>query len=536
MFDNKTEFFLNEYFLCEAVVGKYCDTERLFNVIGEAFGISEKSRGELFAAANVRAVKNVTSEAEYKRYKRALQFAEMSNVSLDFTEDEKSFIEVKGNAIKTAAKQELVGGGDFTAVQVRSGLTERASEGNVVALRLLGLFYCEGVFFDADIEVGKANLTKASRWGDVVATLYLLRYTEGDKTPVMRMLNAAVKDTAYSELSGVARKAYGLDVFECDKEVLLLKRAFSVSKIKKDAYHPVYARLIYGKAIGLKDKERVIFDENKETLSETCDLPLRLSVQSVTVNENAFDVIPFERKSENKLVLDLLSVEGFTDAEEQRAAVIYSSDSDVLDYYVKAAYKIFVGANVETFDASDLGLADVDRTKNNAVVRALRENSANVVLFIIKGETEGYALDFIKSFLSAAKRRKFRLNLPAVTLDLSSVIPVCVCDKENALKLREHAESVELSVMTESEKAQVLREAIRKKLGANVSEITPENEAIKTLCKLPLKKAKGIIDKFARENRGNAVSFTAEALKPYLSQVGHTGGRIGFGGVNDERR
>ena len=104
MFDNRTEFFLNEYFLCDAIVGKYLDGERLFNVLAEVFGISEKTRNELFTAATGDVIKGVKSETEYKRYKRALQFAEMTNVPLGFTVAEKALIEVKGNAIKTAVK------------------------------------------------------------------------------------------------------------------------------------------------------------------------------------------------------------------------------------------------------------------------------------------------------------------------------------------------------------------------------------------------------------------------------------------------
>ena len=130
----------------------------------------------------------------------------------------------------------------------------------------------------------------------------------------------------------------------------------------------------------------------------------------------------------------------------------------------------------------------------------------------------------------------FRFSRPCVEIDLSSVLPVCVCDKANAKALKSYCDMISVKPIGENEKREIIDTVIadlRARYGDVKLEI--EQSAMKTLDEYSIDKAEDVIEKIIRFNRRKkkVITITADMLKEGV--FGADNVTFGFGGRNENK-
>ena len=212
----------------------------------------------------------------------------------------------------------------------------------------------------------------------------------------------------------------------------------------------------------------------------------------------------------------------------------FVTDSDfVAEYYADVLEQSLAPAGIRRISVADLTDYDFESSKNNVFLRDIDEKGNNVRILFFRGKVSDYIVDLVKNFLRAERRRTFHINRPAITIDLSSVLSVCVCDKENAKKLEGLVEYVELAPVADSEKPALIKELIAKK-GAlyGMKDVVVTDGAVAELCKLPPEKAATVLDGALRANRHGEGSFTLteEIAAFHVGKVKGVKTGFGFGG------
>ena len=182
-------------------------------------------------------------------------------------------------------------------------------------------------------------------------------------------------------------------------------------------------------------------------------------------------------------------------------------------------------------DADALRPRDLARTKNNAFLRDLSRDKNNVILFMMDGGVEEYVIEEITDFLQGEKRADFNLESPSLSIDLSSVLPICVCDRENARKLEGDAEIVELPSFGKQRNACMIRAIFEERQKAfGVADMTIAPEAADLLATLPIDVAESIIDKALRAFRAKKGEATLSdaTVREYMKKLRTK--TFGFGG------
>lgn len=536
MFSILVETFLYEYFLYNSILGgKFYDRKKLYSVLSDMFCLTEQDVSSYFDLTESKAVKEISTEDEYKRYKRLKQFNAMVGNEQCYSDMEDALIAIKGDAITTASQFGMLAENEWTETLTKKTLMGNAENGNIIALRMCGHLKCEGFVLRKDVAGGIKYLKKAMQWGDIPSCLAMLKYSDMDKIAIIKMLNSAVKNTPYEFWPRVVEDRYYISTDnEFSEEIQMIKQAFIVNKLKQDTYDSIYARLIYSNVIGIKDKEKALFAEDKGIISDTCDLPLRLKYETIEINESAFSDMALDRKNEKDSILQGLDCNDLRMNDSYRPLCICSSSDYILQTYESVICDALKSVNIEKIEVGEIGEADVEPTKNNIFVRGLNENKNNVYILHFKGEISDGAFKFAKSFLKSEKRRKFNLNRPAVALNLSSVLPICVCDKEYAKKLKELVEIVELAPIKKEEMIYVIKDVLDKKIKSYSMEgkITVTDDTLEKLAAFPIETIETALDKIMRLNRRKGeLDLNMTLLKPYLDKKAHEEHIYGFGGT-----
>lgn len=538
MFDILTETFLYNYFLFSAVLGTVCDKKALFFRLGNVFCLSEEKLTDLFEATLSEALAEIAGENDFKRYKRIKQYNGLVGNKSCFSEAEDALIAVKGNALTVAAQYRLAADREATETLIVKNLMSYAEMGSVIALRVLGFIRCEGLIVTKDEKAGVKNLTKAMRWGDVDSALAMMRYYDSDKREVMKALNASVKDTPYEFLPEIVAESCGVSADEgCCENVSLIKKAISAARVKPDLYDPSVARVVFADTIDIKDKERIVFSDNEGNVSEACDLPLYLGSDELVVDRSAFGNAPENRESERKAIARWFDNSDLKGTDAFLPLCVCSDSGYLLDYYDARIGGAIKNAHIERIDVAELREFDFEPTKNNVFLRGLQENKNNVLILRLEGNIGEATVELVQAFLKNEKRKKFRLLRPTVSLDLSSVTVICLCDKENGKKFEGLADIVKLAPVKEAEKPDIVRDILdRKRVVYATGEITVADEVMDKLCAMSVEAIAEILDKIVQDNRkrGAALYLSVELTKPYFSKRSNGGRAYGFGGVINE--
>ena len=534
------ETFLYEYFLYDAMFGRFFDKQRVFDVLSDIFCIQKQDSNELLAMINGETVKEIFSQADYLRYARIEQYNSLVGNSASCSVEEEEAIKIKGEVLETLQNASLKLSHEYTKGLAIKSLMTNAGMGNVLSLRMLGLLQCEGILVDKTVEEGRKNLVKAMQWGDTVATLALFKYAREERPTLMASLKACVKNTPSEFFEDLAAKKYKTDKnVECSQEILLLRQAFNAKVFDQAKYDPMCARLVFSKIMKIKDKNRILFSEDSGALALACDLPLRLKFDEIKQDESAFCDMPVKREDEIAKIKSQLWNSDLRGADAFRPMCVCSASDYLLDVYMRATKNALRTSNITQIDVENLHPEDFAPTSKHVFVRDLNEKKNNVCMFVFKGAVDDDILEYVKGLLSTQARKQFNLGNLSATIDLSSVLPICFCDKANAAKLAGGVELVEIAPVKDSEKQSLVTYMIEeKKTVFKMNEITVDEKVVERLCLLKAEIADNVITTAVRENRGKgkSLNLSLELVKPYLAKKSGGFTPYGFGGGQNENQ
>ena len=113
-----------------------------------------------------------------------------------------------------------------------------------------------------------------------------------------------------------------------------------------------------------------------------------------------------------------------------------------------------------------------------------------------------------------------------MTLNLSSILPICICDKENMIKIKSLVEVIKVENIIDIEKPQYINYLIH-----NInSNLVISEEALKELSLLSLDKVDKILLKCITDNK-NIKEVTYDIIKKYIKDKNYESKGYGFGGI-----
>ena len=526
------ELLFEQYYELKGIVGDSFDDETIFAVVADVFCISKEERAAYYAETRREIVSEIRTATDYARYKRIKEYEEMHGHPALCDKETDALITIKGEAFKAVAKYKLEIPEDATDVQISGVLSEHAYRGNIAALRVLGVLQCEEFAgYEGSKEKGLEKLTKAARWNDLFSAMALLRYDETNRAENAKILAAVLSDSPYGCLAEKLSARYGVAVEERSLEVLVIKKAIAHNKIDPLHYDTSIGCVAFSPAMNIEDKKRVVYTGNLSLIGEVCELPLGLHYMPLQADVGAFDRVSLDLSSAKEAICNNLA------NIDLRGKALYlplclSAESDYVSRLTVSLVKeLFLDAKVIKVEACDLKPKDLVRSKNNAFIRDLSRNRNNVLLFVIGGAVEEVVLDEIADFLSGEKRAAFKLDEPAISIDLSSVLPICICDRENARKLSRETEVVELSARGEQNRTMMVDAVFEERKKAfGLTELKLSEAAAKLIASLEIDLAESVIDRMIRAYRakGGEPVVTEEAVRGSIKALKVK--TFGFGG------
>lgn len=537
MLNTTVEMFMSEYFLIEAILGKYLeDGKRLFTALGAICLIPEEDAENLYALAENEVARAVATENDFMRHRRMQKYSRLVGYGQQSNAEWEEVVRIKGNAILTAQNSNVKIDADATRNVVYSCLSTAAASGSVVAMRIMGVLQCEGIFLDENRKAGLKILSKAADWNDCISLLALLHYRKDGRAYNMARLSRVLEDTPFSKLYKVAEDKYGGDEDIEVNEVRLLYKAFNSGVLNREVYNPQYARILSSKALYIKDKEKCVFSQNKEQLSLVVDLPLKLSHEKITaVDAGAVRNVVINREEETAAVVRALENSDLRELPSYRPLCICADSKYILNMYARAITVKSKSVHTEIIDVGGLSEYDFEPSPNNIFVRSIDEDKDNRFLLFFCGEISERKMEAVKGILQSGIRAKFHLNSPCATLNLCTVLPVCFCDRQNADRLKPYCDVIKLKTVSPEELSAAVSDIIAaKEKTYGVGEIKLCGEAGALFDGYDVDTVEKIIDAAvrARREKGAAITLTGEILKGYAPEYGQ---KIGFGGFSNGR-
>ena len=538
MLNATVELFLSEYFLFKAVLGKYLEnSETLFRVLSRIFLIPQAQVAKLYRLTQNDVTQGIITENDFMQYQRMQKYSQLigSESKVDAAWEE--ITNIKGNAILMAQAQELIVDADVSRNTLYTCLSSGETRGVVSAMRIMGILKCEGIFLDQNKEAGVKTLSKAADWNDSISMLALLYYCGEGRSFNMARLTQVLTGTPFEALGEIAAKQYG-EAGEWDvEEVKLLDKSFHSGVLKRDIYDPKYARILHSCALYMKDKEKAVFTPSKEQLCAISDLPLKLSREKMTVIDDCeLHKTAIKRESEVTAIVHALKNSDLRCKSSYRPLCLTCESKYVLNMYARAIRVKNASAHYEIIDVADLSEYDLEPTQNNIFVRSIDEDRDNRFLLFFYGEIPERKFEAVKSILRSARRAKFHLFSPNVTLNLSAVLPICFCDEANSQLLKPYCDEIVLAKVAEEELPAAIQGILsRTQKLYGVGTISLSGDVQSVFSGYDVDTAERLIDAAvrARREKGAAITLSREILQQYVGDSGRQ--TIGFGGNRNEK-
>lgn len=532
------ELFLREYFLFRSVLGgQIGERRRWFTLLARQYFVDDAQADELFPLTESDAAEAIATAHDYMQYCRIKQYAKIGQLGLPANAADDEMIAIKGSASVLAEGLGLGKRGDPLCSEIYNKLSFCADGGNVHAMRVLGTLLCEGGPIGQNIRAGRKYLEMSADWNDVGSLLALLAYgTEGRAFQLSRLFTATY-GTPYFSLYERASAAFCMPKAVAVGEVRLLEQAFRSGALKRDTYEPKYARIVYGSAASLADRERAVFSASKEYLSAVGDLPLKLrkKARRYAVPESV-KYFPLPRDGERKEVLKKLQNADLCGIEPYRPLCICSDSHYLLNLYAEFVTELGAERHTERIEISRLTGYDLEPTQNNVFLRSVDEDRDNSFLLFFTGEIQRDVLESSLAFLNGGQRMKFHLNNPSATLDLSAVLPVCFCDRANVKHMRDACDVLFLADVTREEMPSALLDMLSvcaRRYGVERAEL--DDGLIEELSVRTPDEAERILDEAVRANRTQEgpVILKTDDVQAFIRSAERGKRGFGFGGIGN---
>lgn len=518
--------FLTEYFTVGALLPDCIDRERVFNAMAEAYKIENPQN--LYSLCDCGRVKSVKTVNDFFLDNRIKDYH--AAIGRETAEDKDgAVIASKGQALITLQNQNLKSEDTVTDSEVISKLSAAANDGLITAMIVCGFLMNEGIVLPQNKEGGLKYLTKAAEWNSFDALVMCMHYDSLNAAYYGGILKETLADTPYCAYAD--RLIKDCETVKSDPAVRLLERAFSRGIAKREKYDQVISRILQSKGLSFKDKQKIILSANSSYHTAVSQLPLNLREWD---RRNAALNLCLDRQAESGKVSRLLSNAHLVSSPKYRPTCICCEDEYLTDEYEAAIRQALSGCNVIRIDVADLPDAAFENAARNPVLRSVRESKPNAVIFVLRGEISSFKMMAVEEFLYARERASYKIG-DGVTLDLSNLLPIIICDNKTASVFKPNCNVVYIAPLSKDEKRVIISGEINEDKGVfGIDNVSFEGAAIEKLADVKIEKALEVIDRIFQ-----TVAFEGENLvtvSMVQECVGTLAGKennLGFGGRND---
>lgn len=443
----KTKF-LSHYFLTCVTLPETIDRRAVFFTLAKMYGIDEAE--DLFSTCECKAVRNIDSVATYHMHERMKKIPSLREYLDKLSEDTQLAIAIKGQALVTADELKLKTPNILTANDIITHLAERANEGVLVAMVVFGFALCEGQGVPQNRAGGLRYLQRAVRWNSTEAAIMCMTY---DSKNAKRYADILMSSSIcpFTEAVRLFAKPFGV-IPEKDDIAILLEKAFARGLAKRDKYEHSIARILYCAGLSFADKQDTILSCNREYINAVTNFPLNLPD---IPSRDCVLAMPMERKEECNKVAKALKSAHLASDERYRPLLLSAKEEYVADAYIESFRSAFNDSNIIEVDVARIENGFFENGAQNVVVKDLSEKMPNIVIFRIYGMISPDKEKVVESLLSASERKSFKVTTGLV-LDLSNILPIVICDRQNEEFFKRMCRVIELAPINANERRSIL--------------------------------------------------------------------------------
>lgn len=540
--DEIIDQFLKEYFIFDSILDRTFDRKKLLGIVYNYMGIIKENLDKLYDLLQDEDLKLITNMSDYNRTNRILEYNRLYNNNNSDNSDLLHLIQIKGNALSLLYKNKL---DVVTSSDSYQELINLSLKGNVLAMRVTGVMYIEGIYFNKNLKKGLSLLRKTAKWNDINSCFALLYYSSKlskdelslyniDKKELTTILNTLIESNLYDSCIDDIYSKFNLDTNLMNKtnnDVKLVKKGISSLRLDENKYEKNYSRLLFSRIISNKDKEKILFSDFKGLLSSACDLPLQLDYKYNLINNIPN---PFNNLKVNELINNAFRKIPLLTNDNYKPLSIVSESKYILNEYNKYFEEVFEDSNIIKVNLSGLTLYDLEQNENNIFLRNIDDSKNNVIVLNMTDYIDNNIIRLVSKFISSKERKMFNVTNLSLTLDLSKVLVICLMDNQNANYFKDLTEVIKNDKLTECDVLNEIDMIINIKKDEYSIESVCIDDELKSLLKVkPIDEVYSILDESLRNSYG-----LSEAIlnKDLLNESSNVCNHYGFGGFQYENK
>lgn len=523
---------LREYFVFETVLGKFCDKKKIFPLLEKIFFLSEEESATCERLLNLEILSQIRTINDYYRCKQVAKYVELNGEDPLFRNEEEEVVSLKGKVIERVLQARLFATEDAAEMTIYDNLLTQAEGLQVLALRIRGILGCAGIGLPSDPVVSLRSLHRAARWGDTASALALLFFGNGPREKYLAIFLACIKGTLNEDLR--ARVVPAIDpAAKLDNCVRMLIKGQAAGRANENVIDPALERVMFSEVIDEEAKEALLFSVNKQLVSDACELPLSLSYSHpFPVEEAALRKWTFGRDKEIEAIVKNLRSADIRTTEAYSPLCLCSDSRVTRSIYYNALKEAMPQVNVVKVRPPLLS-SELERSNNHLFLTALNEKKANALVLFFEERLDGSVVELFRRFLEGDNRQRFRLQHPAMTLDLGSVLPICISDKDYMRPLEPYADVIRIDPPDGEEKKKIAQMLAERYCGAyGLTVVKVEEKLAEEFAAMKVDDVDAVLKKVFLFGRDKIASegITLAMAEPFLKGKGNKGFAFGFGG------
>ena len=536
MFDYNTELAIKETFLFQYVLADAVDAQDIFALFCDIYCVRDNEREEIVGLLDDKRLNDVRTVNDYYRAMRLKEYYQNFVGGYDvYDERIEALIAIKGEVFEKAQKDKLLSAYEKSCGRSYDEIFRLAYEGVVSAKRILGILQVEGVYITQDVRVGLDNLRDCADWLDIQALVTSIYYCEAERQGYLNELYTVTQKTEYAAIVELLQIRYGIENCNVSESAKMLDKAFIIDNAKREVCSLQHLRILRSNTLSDKDKRTVLLSGNKELVPAVCGLPLRLECEKIDTIKEIKTVL--SRNDELTAVMRSFDNNDLRNRVFYRSLCICSNSEYVRDAYVDWICGVFAESNIVQIDVASLLPIDFDATENNVFIRKCTEKEDNIYIIKITDKIDERIVRLVKLFATSYGRKAFALSRLGVSIDLSAVLPIFICDRKNAQLLDGSVNMIKAADICENEKSLVFEDLLNKKRTIfAVENITLEDDAKAILLNASINIISDVLDQAILSQRigDGSIRLSAETVKEYIGDK-KAAGTYGFGGSHAKK-
>ena len=504
--DYQLEPFLSQYYFITGICADFVGAEErrsIYNRLASVFCLPECGElEEYFRLSESREFIAVTDKASYERLCRTIDFATNSGQDIELTEQDRTVLSCKSVAVNIR-KDIFDNLSKLTRESLVTILLDKANMGNVDAMAALSFMEYNGICMHTDAKNAVKRLRLCARWNNLFANLLGIacdeENTENYFNNLYTVMNTEDRRRRFLEICNY----HGYTAIVREKaEAKILEKAFGVGIVKRNVFERAVEKIVYSPVLTVEDKEALFLSGNKDVSLLLADIPadmIRGERSGIEIDRECGKNLVLVRENEQRRILQSLAIATGCPEKVYKPLLVVASDAYICDMYEELVKTCVKGTAFVDVDASTVSEADLLPNKDNVFLRGLTQTKTTNTVFVIHNlealeEREGERLI---RFLDTGVRKRFRLSVPSVTVDLSGIMFVMLANETTKVvrEVSDVCDTVWTEHISGEEKQAAIVSMFRRASAAYGHEIEePDRQCLSYLVGFDLDRAEQIID------------------------------------------